>query len=261
MNILFSSMFLYEFKLDEIGKAVEIAEYDGIEFWVETPYFWIDKRVERLDGIRDFIKAVHCAVFDLNPCSVNYDVVEVTIKENLNAAKIASELKKPLTIHAGKRSALREPEDEDYESLNKYFRILKRYSEIKGTEILLENSEPRINYLCKDYEEVVRFARKFDFGLTLDLNHAMKNGELYRYVNSFDLIKNLHVSSYDSEGRHVAARNDERVRNFLIEMRNLGYDGLITIELDDLSYGEMSYEDKIRELKKERVFIERIFKR
>ncbi len=259
MKILFSSMFLYEFNLDEIVRAVEISEYDGIEFWVETPDFWINQSIGRLKGIKKFIKAVHCAVFDLNPCSVNYEIIEVTIKENLKAINIASKLKKPLTLHAGKRSALREPEKEDYEALEKYLRILKRYGDIKNVEILLENSEPRINYLCKNYDEVLSFVKKFGFNLTLDINHAMKNGELEKYLNSFDLIKNLHVSSYDRKGRHVAARKDERVRVFLAKMKDLGYDGLITVELDDLSYGEMSYEDKIEELRKEKEFIEKIF--
>uniref|UniRef100_A0A7J3THB9 Sugar phosphate isomerase/epimerase n=1 Tax=Geoglobus ahangari TaxID=113653 RepID=A0A7J3THB9_9EURY len=67
----------------------------------------------------------------------------------------------------------------------------------------------------------------------------------------------MHVSSYDKNGRHTTARNDERVKKFLLEIKDTGYEGLITIELDDLSYGEMTYEDKVEELKKEREFLEK----
>lgn len=255
--ILFSTMFLYEYPLDRIVKAVELSGCDGLEFWVETPDFWIDRRIERLYEIKEYIGAIHGAIFDLNPCSVNQHVVEATVKENLFAVNIASKLDRVLTIHAGKRSALREPVEEDHEALQRYFRILKKYGEIKNAIILLENSEPHINYLCKDYEEVIGYAKKFGFGITLDVNHAMKNGDLWKYLESVELIKNLHVSSYDEKGRHTTARNDERVKKFLWEIRDTGYEGLITIELDDLSYGEMTYEDKIEELKKEREFLEK----
>ena len=255
--ILFSTMFLYEYSLEEIAKAVELSGCDGVEFWVETPDFWVDRRIERLYDIREYIGAIHGAIFDLNPCSINQHVVEATVKENLFAVNVASKLGRVLTIHAGKRSAAREPVDEDHEALQKYFRILKKYGRIKNATILLENSEPLINYLCKDYEEVVEYAKKFGFGITLDVNHALKNGDLWNYIESLDLVKNVHVSSYDEKGRHTTARNDERIKGFLRELKEIGYNGLITIELDDLSYGEMTYEDKVRELKKEREFLEK----
>ena len=37
MRLLFSTMFLYEYSTDMIAKAVNLAGYDGVEFWPETP--------------------------------------------------------------------------------------------------------------------------------------------------------------------------------------------------------------------------------
>ncbi|NOY12091.1 MAG: sugar phosphate isomerase/epimerase [Archaeoglobi archaeon] len=259
--ILFSSMFLYEYPVEEIARACRLAGYDGIEFWIETPHYWIDIDYGKVESIKECVKSVHCAVLDLNPCSVNHEVAEVTLKTNLHAVSVAAKLGVSMTIHAGKRSAAREPVREDYEANERYFRILSRYARIKGTRLLLENSEPRINYLCRDFDEVLECAERFGFGITFDVNHALKNGDADSYVQALDLIENVHVSGYDERGRHVAARNNGKVRDVLVELRDAGYEGMVTVELDDLGYGYMDYGKKVDELRKEREFLEKIFRR
>lgn len=258
--ILFSSMFFYEYPLEEIARACELAEYDGMEFWIETPHYWIDKDFRKIESAREWIKSLHCAVLDLNPCSVNDGVAEVTLKTNLHTVSIASKLGVSVTVHAGKRSAAREPVKEDYEANERYFRILTRYARIKSVRLLLENNEPRINYLCRDFEEVVKCARRFGFGLTFDVNHALKNRDAEKYLQAVEIIENVHVSGYDERGRHVAARKSGKVREVLVELRNAGYEGMITVELDDLGYGYMDFGRKVDELRKEREFLEKIFK-
>ncbi|MEM2787945.1 MAG: sugar phosphate isomerase/epimerase, partial [Archaeoglobaceae archaeon] len=121
MNLLFSSMFLYEYSTDMIAKACEVAGYEGIEFWVETPYFWVDRSLEKLDCFSGMKLEFHAPVLDLNPVSVNNDLCELTLKETLYTISLASKTKAELvTIHAGKRSAYREPVWADYNSLHKY---------------------------------------------------------------------------------------------------------------------------------------------
>lgn len=244
-------------------RAVELAEYDGIELWVETPYFW-RRRYELISDLinyTDYIKAVHSAVIDLNPCSINSGIAEISIKEVLYSINVASILNSPLTIHAGKRSANRKPVEDDYISLDRYLRIVSNYSNIKGVRILLENSEPKINYLCKYAEEIEYFCKKYGFSFTFDINHAVKLGKVEDFLKLYNLIENLHVSGYDEEGRHVALDKSNRIIDILVQLEELGYDGLITIELDDLGYGKMSFEEKIEELKKERRILESVFKR
>ena len=110
MEMLFSSMFLYEYTIDKICEAIEKAGYDGIEFWVETPHFWVDKDEDKLNCIKNFRNAVHSAVLDLNPASINHRVREVTLREGLFSIYIARRIGAELvTFHAGKRSAARKP--------------------------------------------------------------------------------------------------------------------------------------------------------
>jgi len=257
--IIFSSMFFYEYPVEKLNEACEAAEYDGIEFWIETPHYWIDRDKEKLEEIKHLIKSVHCGVLDLNPCSVNEMIQEATLKTNLHGMDIAKAVKSPYTIHAGKRSALREPVEEDYKANEKYFRIISKTGRLKGVEILLENSEAKINNLCRSFEEIQWFARKFGFRITFDINHALKNGDAEKYVG-LDLIRNVHVSSSDVDGKHVASRFSQDARRILEMLRDAGYDGIITVELDDLGYGNMGFRDKIEELKKERKFLESVFR-
>lgn len=254
-------MFFYEYPLEEIARACELAGYDGMEFWIETPHYWIDRDFNKVESVRDWIGSVHCAVLDLNPCSVNEMVAEVTLRTNLHTIDLASKLGVVTTIHAGKRSVAREPVREDVEANERYFRVLGKYARIKGVRLLLENSEPRINHLCRDLEDVIQWAEKFGFGVTFDINHALKNGDAERYIEIAHMIENVHVSGYDESGRHISARRSSRVERILRDLSEAGYNGLLTVELDDLGYGYLDYGRKVKEIRKEREFLEGIFRR
>ena len=262
MEILFSSMFLYEYTLDKIGEAIEKAGYDGVEFWVETPHFWIDRDENKLEFIINFNNAVHSAVLDLNPASINHQVKEITIKEGLFSIYIAKKIKADLvTFHAGRRSAAREPVDVDYKSLHDYVRVMEKYAKIKDIKISIENSENGINHLCKTPEEIMEFVNSYNISFTFDVNHALKNKNADEFIELlFDKIENVHVSSFDKNGKHVSARKDDSVAKILRELADQGYDKILTVELDDLGYGNMGFEEKIDELKKEKEFLERVFK-
>lgn len=260
MLIQFSSMFLYEYETWRIADACRKAGYDGIEFWIETPHYWIDRDFRKIDEIKECVTSIHCAIFDLNPSSVNEDVAEVTLKSNLFAINITSKLGVNFTLHAGKRSVPREPVIEDIIANEKYMRVVSKYARIKKVRVMLENSEPKVNYLCRDYEDVVECAKRFDFGITFDVNHALKNGDAYKYLESIDLIENVHVSG-NRDGYHSASREDRIVIEILENLADYGYDGMITVELDDMAYGQLDFHGKVEELKKEKEFIERIFKR
>ncbi|RLI75220.1 sugar phosphate isomerase/epimerase [Archaeoglobales archaeon] len=262
MEMLFSSMFFYEYTIDKISEAIEKAEYDGIEFWVETPHFWMDKNEEKLKYIKDFKNAVHSAVLDLNPASINQHVKEVTLKDGLFSIYIAKKIKADLvTFHAGKRSAARRPVIEDYISLHDYVRVMKKYAEIKDVNISIENSENGINNLCKTPEEILEFVSKYNLSFTFDINHALKNKNADEFIELlFGRIENVHVSSFDEKGRHISSRNDKDISRVIKQLADLGYDKKITVELDDLGYRKMDFQDKIEELREEREFLERFFK-
>jgi sugar phosphate isomerase/epimerase len=254
-------MFLYEYDLESIVDVGEMAGYDGIEFWVETPHFWIDRRIEKIKPFKEKILALHAPVLDLNPVSINQSVRELTLKETLFSISLAKKLGVGMvTVHAGKRSAARKPVYEDYDSLDKYLRVSSNYARIKGLKICLENSEAGINYLCKKPDEVEEFVKKFDLNVTFDINHALKNGfeVAENFLTLIDRIDNVHVSGYDSRGKHISAIGFEGISRILGELKDLDYDGKITVELDDLGMGEMDFKSKVKILENELSYLKSI---
>ncbi len=254
-------MFLYEYSTDMIARAVELSGYDGIEFWPETPYFWVDRKIEKLEPFFDHEMAIHVPVLDLNPVSVNKDLCDITLKESLYSISLASKLGAwPVTVHAGKRSAAREPVWADYLSLDRYLRILSGYGKIKGVKIALENSENGINHLCKRASETKGFIEAHELEFTLDIKHALMNGGVEEFLDAlFSRICNIHVSYYDERGRHIQPSKGEEVAESLRLISDLGYDGTITVELDDLGIGSMDFMKKVEILRKEGRFVERFF--
>ncbi|MFN3384521.1 MAG: sugar phosphate isomerase/epimerase family protein [Archaeoglobaceae archaeon] len=256
--ILFSSMFLYEYSTDMIAKAIALAELDGVEFWVETPYFWVDRDPKKLECFSDFTVALHAPVLDLNPVSVNNAVCDLSLKETLYTINLCKEINaKIVTIHAGKRSALREPVWADYNSLHRYLRISSRFAKLKNTILSLENSEKRVNYLCKSAEELRKFVEGYDLAFTYDIMHS---GRDESFLGLFDRICNVHISA-ENNGKHVRASKDEKTIMILKKLSDLGYKGLLTIELDDLGIGQMDFREKVEILKEEGEFLRRIFSR
>ncbi|AGK61265.1 hypothetical protein Asulf_01269 [Archaeoglobus sulfaticallidus PM70-1] len=268
MEFLFSSMFLYEYSIDTIIDACEKAGYDGIEFWVETPHFWIKrvslkhKNSSLVEMIKDSrIKAIHSPVLDLNPVSVNDGVCDLTLRETLYSINLARKVGVNIvTVHAGRRSAVREPVWSDYASLNNYLRIASKYSRIKNVKLCLENSEPRINYLCKSAEEVKEFMEKYELYFTFDVNHAIKGNYFSRsFLELIDRMENIHVSGYDAKGRHISAIGFEDIKRVLEELSDMGFNKKITVELDDLAYGRMDLKRKIEMLARELDYLRKIF--
>lgn len=262
MKVLFSSMFLHEYSTDMISKAVELAELDGIEFWIETPHFLVDRDEEKLECLKGINLALHAPIFDLNPVSVNIKVRNLSIEENLYAISLASKLKaEVVTVHAGKRSAKRVPVYSDYLSLHRFLRVLSKFARVKNVTLSLENSEPKINTLCKDPEEIYQLLDLYRIFFTLDLKHALLTEKARKFVEIlFDKIVNVHVSYYDDENHHIEPSKGEEVSKILKILSEYGYDEIVTLELDDLGIGNLKYSEKVEILKKEGSFVKSFFK-
>ncbi len=261
MKLLFSSMFLYEYSTDMIAKAAKLSDYDGVEFWPETPHFWIDRDIGKLECFKNLYLAIHAPVLDLNPVSVNKGVCDLALKENMYAVSLAAKLgANPVTVHAGKRSAAREPVWADYLALHNFLRVLSKYAKIKGVKISLENAESGINQLCRNVNEVIEYVEAYDLAFTFDIKHALKNDNVWQFLDAlFDRIANVHVSYYDECNRHVEPSRGKEVGEVLARLAEMGYDGLVTIELDDLGIGNINYYKKIEILRKEGQFVRSFF--
>jgi len=84
----------------------------GVEYWLETPHFWLRDlpaaeviaAKEAHPGIHTL--TVHTPVLDLNPCSINPDVAEVSVAWAVRSLEMAQELGATvLTVHPGRRTA------------------------------------------------------------------------------------------------------------------------------------------------------------
>src|SRR5660398_179503 len=90
MRLSCSSLFLWEYPVYDIMDILQKAGINSVEFWAETPFFWMDRNNEKtvtrlIDAISIMLQGstLHAPVMDLNPSSYNDLVHEATIKETL----------------------------------------------------------------------------------------------------------------------------------------------------------------------------------
>jgi endonuclease IV len=80
-----------------------------MEFWLETPHFWLrDLPVNEVIACRNehpeiSSLTVHSPILDLNPCSINPDVAQVSVEHAVRSIAIAEQMGAHiLTVHPGR---------------------------------------------------------------------------------------------------------------------------------------------------------------
>lgn len=262
-----SSMFFHEYPLDEIFDFVCEAGLDSIEFWLETPDFWLrdmpeDELVRAIGnatGLSDL--TIHAPVLDLNPCSINPDVARVSVEYTLNAVRLGERINAgTVTVHPGKRTAKRPPSDPDYRRFEYYISRLKEVSEGKRIHVAIENMEKKVNSLLCTPESVRELLDREEWlYFTLDISHAMGTspGEVHAYLDlCFDRIANIHMGKANADTMHLPVGGDPEMAGILQYISDLGYDGNITLEIEDRNFrGDLSSEEKITILADELEFM------
>lgn len=267
VRVSVSSMFLWD--LDPEGMADVIAEagLEEIEFWAETPWYWEGgRREEQAEEInRELegrIMTLHAPVMDLNPSSYNDLVCQATIAESLRAIDLAEFLgAEVVTIHPGKRTAKRPAREAELLKLRRYLGACLDRAEERGILLALENLEPAPWSICAEPEEMSRFLDELPLGMTLDISHATP--PMSRAIAFVDILKdrilNVHVSATRNGIRHLPP-SDGSVDPVLEALRDAGYDGPLTLELDDKKFPKtLSREDKVRVLRGERRHLESVW--
>ena len=118
--------------------------------------------------------------------------------------------------------------------------------------------------MCSSPDEMKSVLDKFPtLFFTFDVVHAfIKSPEnAMGFVEELgDRIINVHVGAPHDGKPHYPLHREDNMKEVLMALRDIGYDGDITIEIDDKVYGrQLSKEDKIRELEAERKYLEGIF--
>lgn len=268
-----SSMFFHEYSCTDIFSFAGRAGSNALEFWPETPDFWLNGRKEDLikeifAGQREIeYLTIHAPVLDLNPCSVNQDVAEVSIKNTIDAVYLAKRLgAEVVTIHPGRRTAKRPAGIRDMERFQRYIERVGEVSADTDIKVALENMPPKINALFSTPGEMKDILEKEEWlYFTFDLAHAMTNRDdnPMKFIEGVsDRIVNIHISKNSGTKNHFPLEYDTTIGDILGTLSDSGYNGYLTLELEDLNLGrKMTSEEKISIVKEDIEYIRSIFDR
>lgn len=267
VRLAVSSMFFHEYPIDEIFASVEEAGLTGIEFWVETPHFWL--RGLPFTDLEATVRAhpslapvtVHAPVLDLNPCSINPRVAAASQQYAVEAVNLAAAVgAEVVTVHPGRRTAKRRPSAYDYEHFRIYLARLRDTAERTGVRVSIENMEPRINSLLSTPEEMREVLDACPWlSFTLDVSHAMAVSppDTERYIDLCgNRLANVHLSVANDGRMHFPVAGDPYAREVVRALATAGYDGCLTLEIEDRNFlHPLSIEEKITVLRQEREFL------
>ena len=269
MEISCSSLFLWDYGIDDIAEILCQAGIENIEFWTETPVFWEHRHeakvVEHLDDVISTFFGhctIHAPILDLNPSSYNENVRKATIKETFWAIDLSSKLDaRVLTIHPGNRTVHRRPSPEDMEWFLDYLTVCTKYAREMGVVLALENLSPRLQNMCCEPSLMGDVLAKYpDLMMTFDIAHALQTG----LDNALDFIDelggrivNVHVGGVQNGTPHYPGHmtRNPGISEILGRLQGSGYDNDLAIEIDDkLINQDMSKFDKISILINEKDF-------
>ncbi|MFH0966185.1 MAG: sugar phosphate isomerase/epimerase family protein [Methanobacteriota archaeon] len=257
MEISFSTMFFHDHPLHLIFDAVRNTGADTLEFWPETPDWWLDglpigRLVQEVSSHSfSFPLSVHAPVLDLNPCSINPDIVQVSLDWIEYSIRLAEDLGATVcTIHPGRRTSKRPPTDTDYRRLDHMLDVIEPLAEGSSVQISIENMEPQVNALLSTPDEIFHVLKKRDWlSFTLDACHTSSQGVsvLSEFIEGADdRIANVHLSGAAGKVLHLPAKGNAWADTALEALVDAGYNGLITLEINDLSVDQpLTYAEKI----------------
>jgi len=247
-----SSMFFHTYQSPDIFSGMQNAGLDSVEFWMETPEFWMGgaKLEELLERKKEYPSlfpiAMHAPIFDLNPCSFNERVAEVTGDYSLACIALLSELGGGVvTVHPGKRTAKRPVSHLDKERFYHYLDRLGDAAE-GNVDIALENMPPAINAHITTAKEMREVLDEYSWlWFTWDYAHAQISGDPFSFVRECgDRMVNIHASLGRKESMHMPLKGTEEGEKLLNILQKIGYNGRITFEFEDLNYKKLSYSEK-----------------
>lgn len=263
-----SSMFFHEYTTPEIFRFVSQAGLDGIEYWIETPHFWLRDlpvpEVLSCRGQHPEITAltVHAPILDLNPCSINPDVARVSHEYAVRSITTACAMgARVLTLHPGRRTAKRPPGEADFARFSRYITVVREAAMKDSLRVSMENMEPAVNSLISTPEQMRQLLDEEPWlYFTLDVAHAMaqSDDEPLRYIELCgDRLANVHISRKEGKTLHLPLDRHPAMARVMAALREAAYTGSLTIEIDDLTFPHpLSAEEKVAILARDRAFMQ-----
>ncbi len=270
-RIAVSSMFFHEYPLPAIFSMVARAGLDTMEFWPETPDFWV--RGLPVGELRTLMAeypgflpvTVHAPVLDLNPCSINPQVAEISVSETEGAIRFAAGIgASVVTVHPGRRTAKRPPSDADFARFSRYIARIGAVSAETGVKVAIENMEAAVNSLLCTPGAVREVLDRYPWlSFTLDISHALGTapGEAGKYIDLCgDRIVNVHCSLFRAGRNHHPVTGSRHVAAVLRHLSEYCYDGPLTLEIEDRTFFHpLSADEKVHVLARDGKFIREFF--
>lgn len=243
-----ASMFFHEYTTPEIFSFVAQAGLDGIEFWLETPHFWlrdlpVDEVIAARAGHPDLgTLTVHAPILDLNPCSINPEVAAVSVEYAVRSLDLAARMGAGLvTVHPGRRTTKRPPSDADFARFDYYIGVLREAAARFPVRICMENMEPIVNSLLCTPERMREILDEEPWlSCTLDVAHALSKSpdEPVRYIElCHDRLVNVHLSRAEGKTLHLPLSRSPAMAAVMHTLRDHGFTGSLTLEIEDLNFG------------------------
>jgi sugar phosphate isomerase/epimerase len=262
-----SSMFFHEYTSQEIFSFISRSGLDSLEFWLETPHFWLrDLPVQEVLACRAEHPelssiTVHAPILDLNPCSINPGVVEVSLGYAVRSLAIAEEMgARVLTLHPGRRTAKRPPGSADFARFDYYIEKIRRAALRNSLKVSMENMEPAVNSLLCTPERMRELldAEPWLY-FTLDISHALAKSpeEPMRYIElCHDRLANIHISRVEGKTLHLPLDRSPVMASVMESLRDHNYNGSLTLEIEDLNLGgPLTSDEKIGMLARDCAFM------
>jgi len=265
-----SSMFFHEYTIDEIFSYVSRSGLNGIEFWLETPHFWLrDLPVQEVLECRKKYPeisplTVHSPILDLNPCSINPDVARVSVEHAVRSIAIAEQLGAHiLTVHPGRRTAKRPPSSADFARFDHYVSALREAATRNSIKIGMENMEPIVNSLLCTPERMRSLLDEEPWlFFTFDVAHALSGSEsdTIRFIElCYDRLVNVHLSRFDHGKAHCPLDRHSSMVTVMECLKNHHFKGSLTLEIEDLNLNHaLSADEKIALLARDCLFMREI---
>jgi sugar phosphate isomerase/epimerase len=262
-----SSMFFHEYPIEEGFDYIAEAGLDTVEFWAETPFFWlrgqpVDELCTCIGNHPRFRPVIyHAPILDLNPCSINPRVSEVSVEYTLESVELAEECgASVITVHPGRRTAKRPPSEPDYRRFEHYLMELSDAQKGKYVRVAIENMEEKINSLFSAPDAIRELLdREPWLSFTLDVSHAMGSGmdEVFTYIDlCADRMVNVHLGRAEGGRMHLPVSGSPEIEAVLHHLTDSGFDSTISFEIEDMNLTHhLTSEEKILFLREQAAFV------
>ena len=234
MKILFSTGCLFHLPIENIFFYAKEAGFDGCDLLIDTK-FDSDGYLERVQHCLDILPvySIHAPFMKMRTWGTKADILARTI----DIARTVGA--KVVNFHPPSWFAMEV-------QFFKWFREIKDFQKELGCDdvfLAIENmprSGTRLmltSYILNDLKDLVDFGVERNLYFTFDTTHFGTFGDdiIAGFLRVFKTgrLKNIHLSDHGSHRSHLfLGKGDLPIVKFLNTVRRLGYDEMITLELD-----------------------------